>query len=88
MAKSYIRIVEPYVSELDKEHPIKIKTMLNNRDNTIHSFVLYDAEDLINIFDSKENNGERYCVNELIHSILSYNFPEDSNLVQLVSEIS
>jgi hypothetical protein len=86
MSKSYVRIVEPYVNEMDKMHPIKIKTMLNNRDNSIHSFVLYNVKDLINIFDSDDNKGERYCVNELIYSIFSYNFPEGDNLHQLVSE--
>jgi len=89
IAEPYVKIIAPYVNELNSAQPIKIITMLNSSKNELHSFVLYDADNLINIFDSKENRGERYCVGEMIRSILIYNFPNENKHIELlVSEIT
>lgn len=82
-----LNFLKEYIKELTTEKPISIITLSIKEGKEIHSFIIFNTSNLINIFDHNENLGERYCVKELILSILKYNFSSDEKIMEFSKEI-
>ncbi|MBP3916977.1 hypothetical protein [Clostridium sp.] len=85
-----IKILKEYVSLISEENPIIIRTLYNNKDKSHHTFIIYDSNNMVKIFDSEKNYGERYCINQLIYSLALYNFPDEAehNLIEFSKELT
>ena len=85
-----MEFLKEYISLINKENPIIIRTLYNNDDKLHHTFVIYDANNMHKIFSSENNDGERYCINQLFYSLALYNFPseEEKNLIVFSSEMT
>lgn len=85
-----IKILKEYVSFISEENPIVIRTLYNSSDKSQHTFIIYDSNNMVKIFNSEKNDGERYCINQLIYSLALYNFPNEAehNLVGFSNELT
>jgi len=61
-----------YIYYLTKQQPLKIITNVNSGSGNIRSCVIYNQEYLIDLFQLKENIGERFCIKELIESLVYF----------------
>lgn len=63
--------LKDYTAGISENEPLKIITKLQTN-GKIKSCVLYDPEKLYKIFDNSDNSGEKYCINQLIESLILY----------------
>lgn len=69
-----LNYLTPHLQEITKETPLKVFTRkMPNQEIT--SMVIYDMDYLQDLFGGTANDGERYCVKQLILSLINYFAP-------------
>lgn len=61
----------PYFSSLSKENPLLVFTH-RIADSKVRSCIVYDSHYLIDLFSSDSNIGEKFCIKQLLQSLIQF----------------
>lgn len=67
-----LNYLKSYIAQLSKENPLIIVTNRISDFEYIRSCVIYDYKYLVDLFEQNENNGERFCIKQLIKSLVLF----------------
>lgn len=67
-----LHFLKPHVSQLNKANPLIVITGTVEDSGSIRSAIIYDSQYLLDLFAPQENIGERYCIAQLIKSIVCF----------------
>ncbi len=73
-----IQHLRPYLSKLSEGNPLIVITNRVSTSWNIRSCVIYDYQYLTDLFVPKENTGERFCIKQLIKSLVFF-FGKDAS---------
>jgi hypothetical protein len=68
----HLQFLKPYVSQLSQSMPLLVVTKRISNSWNIRSSVIYDFKYLEYLFAPKENEGERFCISQLIRSLMLF----------------
>ncbi len=68
----HLQFLKPYVSQVSKNKPLVVVTKRVADSWNIRSSVIYDFQHLEYLFAPKVNEGERFCISQLIRSLILF----------------
>lgn len=68
----HLQFLKPYISQVSKNKPLVVVTKRVADSWNIRSSVIYDFQHLESLFAPKENEGERFCISQLIRSLILF----------------